>query len=346
MKSIYYLVLYATIIEIIMIVLIVLITVIVKFFSDSRNKQQITTRSEIEQFIMKRMKSHSQINPSSFDDRWKKINLLLPIIAYFDKYHSDTQWLGLRANFIRNIVLPLARTAAESDDWTMRHYAAEAFTLFSENSDEKYILKLIGDPIPLVRYSAAAAGIIYGSQITFQGLIKQMSNESWLTQTMYMQGFDNIPSATHYLIERLLKSSTDSAMRATCYYLLLKYPVFVSDWDIAKDTESKDMKLALVATQYLAYTHKGSAIEVLIKLLDHSDWRMRAVAISCLGDLKVNSAISYVSKMTDDNNWWVRFSARQALQKFGDAGKHELALKNINESEMNIDISRQVLNTF
>jgi hypothetical protein len=88
----------------------------------------------------------------------------------------------------------------------MRHYAALSFTHFSENGDEEHIIRLINDDIPLVRYSAATAGIIYGSEVAIDSIIIRMSKESWLTQTVYMQGFDKIPYSTHYYLVKIMKN--------------------------------------------------------------------------------------------------------------------------------------------
>jgi HEAT repeat protein len=125
---------------------------------------------------------------------------------------------------------------------------------------------------------------------------------------------------------------------------LLKYPVFVVDWDINKDIHSDSKVLSLSAIRFMAYSQKEMAKLILPGLLDNPDWRVKSVILSALGDLNVSTIIPEITACLDNPNWWVNFSARQALRKLGIANKDLPQMDNINER--NIDVSQHVLNTF
>lgn len=346
MQSIAVIATYGTILEVILIILIVFITVVFKMYSMHRERVELNLKNEIRTFISRDIERKNQITLSSFSDKWLDLRILLLTLAEVDRENVSGNWLYIRTNFIKNIILPLARTAASSNDWIMRHYAAISFALYSENADEKIILDLLNDTIPLVRYAAAGAGIRHGSELVINAIIVQISKESWLTQTMYMKGFVNIPFATHYFLENIMKKSDEFEIRSTTYNLLMKFPVFPVNWIMTDDMRSQQTLLTISAIRYLTYSKNLSSLETLLSLLTTPSWRVKAVVLDCLGSLKSDAAIPAVRECLADDNWWVRFSAAQALSEIGWPGQSRKGDRYLSTNQFNIDVSEHILNTF
>jgi hypothetical protein len=345
MQSIAVIATYGTIAEVVAIIVVMLATVFYKIYARQQLKASQKLKSDTKLFLTKYIDSKTQVVPGTFPEKMLDLGMLLQMVREFDESYLAGNWLFLRANFIKNIVLPLARTAAFSDDWVTRHLATLAFTLYSENKDEQTIINLLNDPIPLVRYSAAGAAIRHGSELSINNVVVQISRENWLTQTMYMKGFVTIPNATHYYLENIMKNSSEISIRATTYNLLLNFPVFPAGWSIADDIRSPDTLLATAAIRYLAYSKKMAAVETLQSLLSTPNWKIKAVVLACLGELRAESAIYDVKDCLNDPNWWIRLSAEQALTKISLPGEFRGQLY-IEKNRFNIDVSQHVLNTF
>lgn len=336
---------YGIIIEIMLIFFIILSTYvfkIVNYFKAISKKSMIL---EIELYLREKMRINEQVTDLSFKNKWKKIQILLMVIKKLDNNAMIEDWLQIKTNFIRSIMLPLAREAAFSEDWAMRFAAAQVFTLYSENGDEIFILKLLKDEIPLVSYLGANAAITFGSKEALDLIITQMSKNSWLTQSLYMQAFDNAPYATCYFISKMMKSTDNFTIRSICYNILLKYPTFLVDWDINEDIESKNIILVLSAIRYIAYSQPVIAAPILIRLLDHPQWQVKAVALCSLTKFDAASAIPKIELCLNNSNWWVALAAQQVLQKL----THEEPAFKSNETRINRvlnSIEQSIFNTF
>jgi hypothetical protein len=336
---------YGVIIEFSLIILIIIITYVMKMVYYFKAKNTHTMTTKIQLFLNEKTLLNEQITNQSFNKRWKNIAILTPIVRHLDRNLIQNKWARIRINFIRNIILPLARRAATKKDWIMRYYAAESFSLYSENGDEPTILSLLNDTVPLVSYTAANAAITYGSEAAITLIIVKMAQESWLTQSLYIQAFDNVSYATCYIVMNQLKNSKDPAIKATCYNILLKYPRIQVDWDINTDIQSANMLLMLAALRFIAHSQWRLALPILVNLLNDSNWQVKVVTLSCLKDLNAVDAIPQIIARLTDSNWWVRVAAAQALKSFGEPG--EAALKSLNMSVETIDdnIADSVLNT-
>jgi hypothetical protein len=172
-----------------------------------------------------------------------------------------------------------------------------------------------------------------------------MAQESWLTQSLYIQAFDNVSYATCYIIMNQLKSSKDPAIKATCYNILLKYPRINVDWDIAIDIQPGNMLLMLAALRFIAHSQWRLALPILINLLNDSNWQVKVVTLSCLKDLNAVEAIPQITASLSDSNWWVRVAAAQALKSFGKAGEKALKSLHMDVEIIDDNIADSVLNT-
>ncbi|MEN9449469.1 MAG: hypothetical protein RJA83_83 [Pseudomonadota bacterium] len=287
-------------------------------------KQAIARKKERDKQLSQRIKKYLTSTTYRHDNNlprnWKRLRLLLPIVSQLDLDKNEHAWYKNRRHFVVSVMLPLARASTTNNYWASRLYASQTFAVLSENTDESYILKLASDEIPLVRFSALSAAILFGSEAIINLIITQMAKEPWRTQSVYLSKFDNVPLKTRHPIENFLKTSPDINIRITCYKVLLKYPPIKPSWDIETDIKSKTLSLKLSALKLLAHINHKSAIPILIDALNDTHWQVQTISMQCLGDLKAFEALPKITNYLNNSNQWVAVTAAETLYRLGDQG--------------------------
>lgn len=332
------------IIEFSLVAIIVLITFLLKLVIYLRNKQDKIISAAITDYLTNVDADINNFNINKFKRGWRKLNILLPITHKFEKKVED-KWEAVRISFFQSVMLPLARIDAISSNWTRRYYAAKVFSLFFEANDESYILKLVNDNVPLIRYNAIIPAILYGSEKSINSIISRMAQEPWLTQFLYLREFYNASGTSRIYIENHLVTSTNPDIRYVCYKLLLNYSPLKYTWNYQADINSNHMKLRCATLMFITYVDRESAIPLITRLLKDPDWHIRATSLVCIKSLKLHQAISEISQYLNDTNQWVSLVAMQVLYELGEQGQQVLTSKNITYNPIALDIMNQVIKT-
>lgn len=307
-----------------------------------KNEQKLTR--SITRFLVKLIPLYKEFNEKNFFSSWRRLDILLPIIRTLDKEVDNDKWANIRIVYLQSIILPLAKTGAVSNDWELRCLAAESFALYSTESEESYIIKLVTDEVALIRYSALAAAILLGSEAAINLIIMQMIEETWMTQSIYLSKFDKASVSTRIYVENCLKNSSNLKIRAACYHILVKYPPHKAGWDLNPDIYSKSMNVKIAALKFISYTDRDAAIPKLLDMLEDTQWQVRTVAIHCLSNLKVDEAMTQISFSLKDTNKWVGLAAAEALYDFGEKGVQILESQNIVFNRAAYNVANHVLN--
>jgi len=338
----YYLAKGIIILEFSLVVIFIFLTFILKFYYTWKNKRIQAKIIKIESYLQKASPEQPLIFPKS----WKKLEFIMPIISNLDQICKDASWKSVRKNLLEEIVLPLARKATKRSQrhWIQRYYAAEAFSLATHKEDEKYIINLIEDEIPLVYLNALPAAISCGSQSVIDPLISQIASQRRLTQGTYLQAFVNAPADIVSIVVGHLNHTTDPYIRTTCYKLLMMHLQIVNvTWDINADLSSPNLELRIAAAKYLTKCKHNDAIPTLIKLLGDPQWEMRVAALNGLGSLNAQSEIPKIAALLRDSEWWVRMNAGQVLLTMGDAGLDILKGQDPNADKYAYDVAQYLL---
>lgn len=331
--------------EFFLVALIIVFTYLLRlyYFIRSRNKKKLSR--EVTAYFAKLIPAAIPFNIENFPEEWKKIDIITPILIQYRKLVDDQSWYTTKLQVVRTLMLPLARNAAVSRDWVLRFYAAETFDVIYEKEDEKYIIKLMKDEAPLVRVNAFSAAISLGTKECIRFIIDEMATENFLTQTLYLQAFDQAPITTRPFVIDYLQETTDNAIRASCYNILIKYPPFPINWDIMQDINSSDLKLMLSAVRCVALIDKEKAVPILLDLLQDKRWQVRAMSIHFLSYLQVKQAIPAITSSLKDENEWVIILAGHALKNLGMEGMEAARSSLIREDYATFDITQHILST-
>lgn len=263
-----------------------------------------------------------------FKKSWRKIELIVPILFTFNKrFNSMPSWKKDRKLFCETILFPIARKATQRENWIPRFYAAQAFSFHINISDEKYILKLLNDPVPLVFYASLEAALKNVSKNSINKIVERLSKENWMTKSLFIEIFQNAPATTRYLIENVLMGSTESMIRATCYNILLQFKINRLRWDMSEDLNSKFINLKIAALKYIAHTSSKEASSVLVIHLKDKSWEVRTICLRLLGEIGAKKAIEPIAACLNDPDWWVRLASATTLRGFGKEGVKILELQ-------------------
>lgn len=292
----------------------------------ARRRQRII--AAVEAYLTKAVDSNIALDLKGFKRRWKKIQLIFPILAKFDAmYSTKASWLSVKKSFIQDILLPLARKRARSRRWLLRFYSSETFALIYEPQDELLLLRLLRDRIPLVHLNSINTAIKARSEAGINAVITRMSKMSWLTQSMYLMPFANAPHEIREFVEKRLKASKEENIRAECYKILGELSPATVDWDMQPDLNSPDFELRLAALKFMLHHNQEEALPILVDKLHDPHWEIRLVALHRLGKLKCESAINAIAACLTDAEWRVKMAAAIALKMIG--GKGESVLKKL-----------------
>lgn len=308
------------IIEFILIALIVVAAYLLKALFYFRGRLRLQYISQIEAYFKDLLAQNKSYKPEQFKQGWHQIELIVPILNKLTAEHNSTAWKRILHEFCHLTLLPLGRLSANHENWALRFYAAQAFGLYSERCDDDTIIYLLNDPIPLVFYASLHPALLSHSERCINAIISRLSRENWITKSLFLQAFENAPTTTRFIVERYLMQAVEPQVRATCYNILLEFPMGKIRWDMKNDLGSKFINLKLSSLKYLAHVDKKGSIPILINLLHDPLWEVRTVCVRLLGELKAIEAIPSLAQCLSDQDWWVRLAAAQSLHGFGQKG--------------------------
>lgn len=307
--------------EFVLVALIMLVTCIMRVYLNYRDRRNAELRKSIEESLLNLLVTKQPLKVSEYKRKWRKISLLMPILFKFDKEHASVDWELMRTELLDKIILPLARRASRRHLWSLRYFAAEAFSQRFEKSDEKTIIRLVKDRVPLVSMHAVPAALAIGSEAAVNAIITLMSKQSLPTQKTYLRSFSHSPANTHTIVERRLLSTSEPSIRAVCYNILAKFPAGNQNLDVSQDLKSDNLNLRISALNYAAYTRSGDTVAILLSALKDPSWQVRLIALHYLKAFHPSEALHAVADLLHDSEWWVKMGAASALKAFGDKGK-------------------------
>lgn len=308
-------------IELGLIIIIVLLTFILKFAADRNRKKKQENKTKLENHLKKMIAENKPFSTKTFPRKWKKLPILFPVFANLDQTSKGPGWNKIREPLLKEVLLPAARRKAYSRRWIMRFFACKVFELSSEKKDEKALIKLAQDKVPLVYLHAVTAAVHSGSEKAIEIIIQRIAKVYWVIQFIYLEPFKKATKEEQAMVERYLLEATDPAIRTACYKVLLQFPKVGSKLDITKDLQSTSFELRLAVLKYITQFDEQAAIPLLIEKLKDDHWEVRLVALHRLGTLKVKKAMPQIADALNDQEWWVKMSAAEVLKSFGEEGE-------------------------
>jgi HEAT repeat protein len=106
----------------------------------------------------------------------------------------------------------------------------------------------------------------------------------------------------------------------------------------------EDFRVRLNAVRSLGQIADHTTADAVAKLTEDPAWEVRNAAAQALGRLKAERHLGKLTAALRDSSWWVRFSAAQALFTMGAPGREALTAAMTGSTDRFArDISRQIL---
>jgi HEAT repeats len=254
---------------------------------------------------------------------------------------------------VSNLFLPFLKQDAFESIWTQRNRAAKVLQLKNKYfkslspQEEKILIKLLNDDVPLVAVNAAEAIFFAPTQQMLDQFIDVFSNYrrsqyDLLGGILKQAAFSLIPMILHRLSQE-----KNANIRVFCYRMLRELPKLeVSVPFISKDLDSENIDLNLASLSYVTYLKKNNYKEHLIKALNSPFWEVRARAAKLIGYTKDEDLVKFLEPFLKDKVWWVRFRAAEALSHLGHLGLSALKAQKLNIDQFAFEISKQQIELF
>lgn len=311
------------VIEVVIIIFIVIMTYAVILVSSYIRKKREENKKAVENYFKDLINENKVFDYKTFPRQWRKIGILTSMVIEFDvMFAANDHWKNIRSPLLTYILLPLARRNSASPQWVRRFFACQIFCLASEKEDERYIIRLSQDKVPLVYLHAITAAIRSVSEEAITICLTRLSTMYWVTQLIYLQFFKEANQTVIQIIEKKLEAEMDPMVKVACYKILINHPNAAALKKASEDLASAQFELRLSALKYIVAVQQESAMPLLIEKLKDDHWEVRLVALHRLGMMKnISAAIPNVVACLHDDNWWIKISAAEILKNLGEEGK-------------------------
>jgi HEAT repeat protein len=199
------------------------------------------------------------------------------------------------------------------------------FRLFPRVEEETTVLRLMKDPVPIIRVGAARVALKIGSTESVNAILGFL-----LLQKRYVRNLLGVSAreASEDFVEKIrARLQAEKNPRFQKIYLDLissrLNDQLDGDW-VSSLTLSEDKDLRISALRALCRSRCKGADSALIRAITDSEWEARATACRLMGEQKFVQGLPSLVKAAQDPNWWVRRNSTFALARLGLEGQNAL----------------------
>lgn len=242
-----------------------------------KDKKTIKEKKIISQILIDGLEGRKNITQTVNKLRVDKCNLLSQLIA-FDLCFKGDEWDVIKNAVSHRYLLPKARKSFNSMFWKNRMFSARSFFLTPCLEDGGLILKLLEDPVFLVRSRAAFAAVRLQRKEFIEKVLQKMSAEEGYAHYFYRDILlENSSEQLFTWVQEILISAPPPLQLACLEILMGKYfPLALTD--LTAQLNSEDPEIHLAAIKVLAHNPQKNSSEILRHALKDPDDRCRAVA--------------------------------------------------------------------
>ncbi len=269
-------------------------------------------------------------------------NLLECTIA-FQRKITDESWNALKNHIVRNYLLETAEKNANSFLWTKRLLAAKCFTLVPSLADKTLLLRLLNDPILLVRVVAAETIVQLNDKHLFVQLIEKISRESKLAKVTYRDLLIHADNAKFELMIEILKTDHNPATASVCLDILSTRTTKDISSVLIPFLYGKDVTCRILAIRILKNIPNERIVDILSHALNDPDPKVREAAIQSLPEGSEHKFMDRLEEHLQDPDWFVRLQAALKLKELGHEGVKILSSQSLSQNPEAYEISQYTL---
>ncbi len=307
-------------------------------------------RQEIINYILQSVSEGRKYVKEEFPKKYCKPQEMLSALGELDMKLADPLYLAYKTALTDSFLFPIARKWYRSLQWQKRNFAARSFAYVSQEQDEKRVLRLLRDKIPLNRLLAAQAGISIGSDRLLRDITEIIIEEPKRAFFAYRDLFLNGDKKVFDWIQLQIKNEKDPVFR----YIYLDIFYEKSGYDILEyindDLTHSSNELRFRALKILLKFPGVTTVEKILGFLKDPYLLNRAEVCKFLPSILGDEAIIHLKPMIRDEVWWVALQAGLSLRRIGDKGTRilkqllhdgEEAVRNVSEYVLSIPITHE-----
>jgi HEAT repeat protein len=252
------------------------------------------------------------------------------------------------APLFASLPLRAKETAAlQSRRWERRMQAAEHLGYLGDKGSVSALVEALRDPIIAVRLSAAHALAALGATQHIRDIVLTFDLPGEMNQRRVAEALRDFgPAGTPQLLEILADrrgAYSDNAVGMVVRVLgMLRAPEAVEP--LVPLLEHPEFRVRLNTVRSLGLIGDHGTADKVARLANDPAWEVRNVVIQSLGRMRSERHATILADALRDSSWWVRFSAAQALWSLGDKGRRALTEAMTGSPDRYArDMSRQIL---
>jgi len=246
--------------------------------------------------------------------------------------------------------LPLREREAKAlwnKHWERRLQAAERLGYLGDGVSVPALLDALQDPVLAVRFAAARSLSAMNEIRAIPQIVLAFDLPGDMNQRRVAEILHGFGTAGAGQLLDILRNEdgtfSDNAVDVAARVLgMLRAPEAVEP--LLPLLGHEDFRVRLNAVRSLGQIGDRATADAVAKLADDPAWEVRNAAAQALGKLKVERHLGKLTTALRDSSWWVRFSAAQALWSLGSTGREALTTAVTGSPDRFArDISRQIL---
>lgn len=260
--------------------------------------------------------------------KWKswEISMFLTTLERFDQRFLGDSWNKIKEKLLDQYFLTNARLWVNKRSWVKRNFSARIFALHPKPKDIDAILRLMDDPVFLVRRAAIRAAIKSHNKDVFLEVIKRMSQEEGYPYIFYRDLLIRGSEQTLKWIEEFSLSESVQ-IHLVCLDILSSAFIELSRLPLEIEFHTSGQKTRLGIAKIYAHNLQPTSPQILLEALEDSDAEVRAVAALGLENFATPEIFGKLTSALRDENLKVRTNAALSLKEMGKHGMSILMLQ-------------------
>lgn len=283
-------------------------------------RERTAARKQISQILIKEVAEPSKSDVKLFEPYAGRVVLLKELESFSRRFKSE-EWDKIRQQVAVNYLLPKARKLSHSLDWLERNFAARSFALAPLKIDIATILKLVDDPVFLVRSRAALAAHKIQDRDLIYKLIVHMSEEPGYAHYYFRDLLLELES-TKVLewIEEFGLKEEKRFTKIACLDLLSEKSHALTTPLLDEALASEDSLIRFYAIKVHAHNPQKESKNILLHAVRDPQEDIREEAVYGLQYQLGPEVIGVLKEALNDPSWKVKIGAVRSLLKHGEKG--------------------------
>jgi hypothetical protein len=338
----YRIVFWVTIIEMFLVIIFGALGVAFQWFLKRQRERSKMARTRIQKILVLASEKDTPFDLNTLAE--SKLNYLLPAVLAMNTLDSvGPRWNKIQETLQEKYLLPMARKLTYQHRWTKKLKAIRCFAMAPQVEDEKYVLHLLQQKIPIIKYAAAHVAGHLATPNTLNAILEEMNHATHYLRHPFHDALRRGGEGSYQYLKKRFETEKNPFTRVSMLEVLADKMDDVIVNLLEPDLQSEHKNLKISAIKALGHYQSAKSIQLLLKQLDSQEWEVRALAARSLGYLRAQEAVDQLSKLCGDKTWWVRMNAALALKRIGPSGLSRLRGLKSEEDRYAYEISQYVL---